>query len=423
MPTPGDPVNDKRPKKGKLGKTILTWVKRILSLAFVLGVVAMLVMAWMPKPIPVDIAEVETGALLVTVDESGRTRVKDRYVVSAPLAGNLARMALDPGDSVEEGEELAQILSLEPPLMDARSRAQAQARVSSARASARQARATRGRIEASSEFNEREAARQRGLAARGSVASLAAERADLQHRTSTEELASATFATRVADYEVRVAEAALRRQGGTTGRRGQAPADEQVIVDAPVAGKVLRVIQESEGVVQAGSPLLEIGDASHLEIVVDVLTSDAVDIALGASVIIDRWGGDEVLHGRVRVIEPSAFTRVSALGVEEQRVNVIIDIDEPYEVWQALGDGYRVEARIVTWEGADIFKVPASSIFRRDEGWAVYVVEAGLVALRSVEVGRSNGLEVEIVSGLEAGDQVVLHPSDQIAEGAQVEVR
>ncbi|MBW2463132.1 MAG: hypothetical protein JRH11_15890 [Deltaproteobacteria bacterium] len=187
---------------------------------------------------------------------------------------------------------------------------------------------------------------------------------------------------------------------------------------------MLRVIQESEGVVQAGSPLLEIGDASHLEIVVDVLTSDAVDVALGATVIIERWGGDEVLHGRVRVVEPSAFTRVSALGVEEQRVNVIIDIDEPYEVWQALGDGYRVEARIVTWEGEDVLKIPSSSVFRRDEGWAVYVVGAeGIVALRSVEVGQRNGLEVQIASGLDAGDQVVLHPSDQITEGVQIEVR
>ncbi len=416
-------MNDKRRKNGNLGKTILIWVKRALGAAFVLGVVAMLVMAWMPKPIPVDVAEVESGSLLVTVDESGRTRVKDRYIVSAPLAGNVARMALDPGDSVEEGQELAQILSLEPPLMDARSRAQAQARVSASRAAARQARATRSRIEASSQFAERESERQRGLAARGSVASLAAERAELAHRTSREELSSATFATRVADYELRVAEAALRRQG-TTARRGQAATEEQVVVEAPVAGKVLRVIQESEGVVQAGSPLLELGDASHLEIVVDVLTSDAVHVALGAAVIIERWGGDEVLHGRVRIVEPSAFTRVSALGVEEQRVNVIIDIDEPYEVWQALGDGYRVEARIVTWEGQDVLKVPSSSVFRRDDGWAVYVVGGEeIVALRSVEVGERNGLEVQITSGLDAGDQVVLHPSDQITEGVQIEVR
>jgi HlyD family secretion protein len=417
-------VNEQRKKSPKIGKTILKWAKRVLGVLVVVGVLGMLVSAWMPKPVPVDSVRAETGELMVTVNESGRTRVKDRYVVSAPLAGNVARIHLDPGDSVEEGQELARILSLEPPLMDARSRAQAEARVSAARAAARQARSTEGRIEASAEFAARAAERQRGLAARGSVASLAAERADLESRTAREELSSAGFAVRVADYELRVAEAALRRQGGG-GAPARQPAgeDEQVLVQAPVAGKVLRVIQESEGVVQAGSPLLELGDASALEIVVDVLTSDAVHIAPGAQALIERWGGETTLRGRVRVVEPSAFTRMSALGVEEQRVNVVIDLDEDYEVWRSLGDGYRVEARIIVWRGEDVLRVPASAVFRDGDGWALYTIRDGKAALTSVEVGHRNGLEVEITAGLDSGTEVILHPSDQITDAVEVEVR
>ncbi len=418
-------MNEPRKKNEKRGKVALKWAKRVLGILFVLGVIVTLVTAWMPKPVPVDGTQAETGRLLVTVNESGRTRVKDRYVVSAPLAGNVARIGLHPGDHVEEGQELAQIYSLEPPLMDARSREQATARVSAARAAARQARATQERISTSATFAAREAERQRGLAERGSVAPIAAERAELESKTAQEELSSAAFAVRVADYELRVAEAALNRQGGPTGRAPAATeeGDEQVMVHAPVAGKVLRVIQESEGVVQAGTPLLEIGDASALEIVVDVLTSDAVHIEPGARVLIERWGGPETLHGHVRVVEPSAFTRMSALGVEEQRVNVIIDLDEDYEIWQSLGDGYRVEARIIVWEAPDVLRVPASAVFRHGEGWALYTIEAGAAKLTPVEVGHKNGLETEITSGIEAGTEIILHPSDQITDGVEVELR
>jgi HlyD family secretion protein len=183
------------------------------------------------------------------------------------------------------------------------------------------------------------------------------------------------------------------------------------------------VIQESEGVVQAGSPLLELGDASALEIVVDVLTSDAVHIAPGAQALIERWGGETTLRGRVRVVEPSAFTRMSALGVEEQRVNVVIDLDEDYEVWRSLGDGYRVEARIIVWRGEDVLRVPASAVFRDGDGWALYTIRDGKAALTSVEVGHRNGLEVEITAGLDSGTEVILHPSDQITDAVEVEVR
>jgi len=245
--------NDPPHKNSRPRKALLKWVKRGLLLSFLLGIGALLVLAWLPKPIPVDVVAAEKGPFLVTVDEDGRTRVKDRYVVGAPVAGTLARIDLDPGDTVEEGAVLARILSLEPPLMDARARGQAEARVAQARAATMQSRATVERIQQAADFAKREAERQRGLAARGSVPELLAERAELDARTSQEELTSARFAVRVAEYELRVAEEALSRPN-------RAVKDEQVLVTAPVAGKVLRVIQENAGPVQTGAPLVELSE-------------------------------------------------------------------------------------------------------------------------------------------------------------------
>jgi len=325
-------------------KQIVRWLRRGLGIAFVLAVVAMLVMAWMPKPVPVDVAEAERGMLRVTVDEDGRSRVKDRYLISSPLIGNLARIELEPGDQIEAGDVVARIVPLEPPLLDERTRAQAQAQVASAGAAQRQAQATISRVRAALEYAEEEAERQRNLANQGSVSEAVARRAELEARTLREELASAQFAASVAQHQLEMARAAAGRmeaRGRGPAKQGEAEEaeDSQMEIRAPVSGRVLRVMHESEGVVQPGTPLLEIGDPAALEIVTDVLTSDAVDIDEGARVEIDRWGGDQVLEGVVRMIEPSAFTRMSALGVEEQRVNVIVDITDPHEAWAALGDG------------------------------------------------------------------------------------
>jgi HlyD family secretion protein len=300
--------------------------------------------------------------------------------------------------------------------MDTRARAQAEARVAQARAATRQTRATVERVQQTAAFAQREAERQRQLAQRGSLSELVAERAELEARTSQEELNSAGFAVRVAEYELRVAEEALSRPG-------RANKDEQVLVTAPVAGKVLRIIQENEGPVQAGAPLVELGNPSALEIVVDVLTSDALDIQHGARVIIERWGRDQPLSGRVRNVEPSAFTRQSALGVEEQRVNVVIDIEDPYETWKLLGDGYRVEARIVVWKSDNTLRVPANAVFRRGDGWAVYTLQDGRAKLTPIKTDHRNGLQIEVTGGLSPGARVILHPSDQVADGVLVEVR
>ncbi len=394
------------------------WIKRVLLAAFGLGLLAMIVFAWLPKPVSVETAVAEKGKLVVTVDEDGRTRVKDRYVISAPLTGNVARVELRPGDSVKQGDVLARLVPLTAPLLDARTRKEAEARVNASAAARLQAKAQIERAQATLAYAKKQAKQTRELVAKGVVAESEADRTDLEERSREAELTSAKFGAKVADHELSMARAAL----GAFSAPGKVPSGEQMVVPSPVAGRVLKVIQESEGVVQAGAPLVEVGDPSALEIVVDVLTSDAVRIPSGARVLIERWGG-ETLHGRVRLVEPSAFTRLSALGVEEQRVNAVIDLDEPYAKWKPLMDGYRVEAKIIVWQGEDVVKVPSSALFRSGDGWAVFVTRDGRAQTTAVKIGQNNGLEAQIMEGLAPGDRVVVHPSDRVADGVRVEYR
>lgn len=392
------------------------WARRTLGILVAVLAVVGVFYAYMPKPVPVDVARVTRSPLVVAVEEDGKSRVADRFVVSAPVTGTLGRLELDPGDRVAQGDVLARIVPLPSPLLDARARAEAQARVAQAQAAARQSRASIARAEAAYEMARSEAARQNRLARGGASSDRARELAELEERSAKEELASARFGARVAGHEVRMAQAALGA--------GRGDDTDTLEVISPVDGVILAVHQESEGVVQAGAPILEVGDADHLEIVVDVLTTDAVDIEPGAAVRIHNWGGDGALQAHVRRVEPSAFTRVSALGVEEQRVNVVIDLDEPRERWAALGDGYRVDAEILIWRGDDVRQVPASAVFRHEGGWATYAVDADdRVALRGVEVGRRNGEAAQILGGIDEGDRVVLHPSDRVEQGVRVEER
>jgi HlyD family secretion protein len=278
-----------------------------------------------------------------------------------------------------------------------------------------QAGTTVERARAAYALARRDAERQRTLLRDGATAPQLVEQAETAERMRREEVASAEFGLQVAASELRLVRAALARIG--------APAREEFPVRAPVAGEVLRVPQESEAVVQPGTPLLEIGNPLALEIVVDVLTSDAIEIRPGAPVRIERWGGDTALAGRVRGVEPSAFTRLSALGVEEQRVNVIIDLDPPRARWARLGDGYRVEASITIWEGHDRLMVPAGAVFRQGDEWATYVVDAGRAKLRVVELGRRNASMVEVLRGLERGMRVVLYPTDNVADGVRAKIQ
>jgi len=384
----------------------------VAAIALALG----LVRAFTPAPLAVEVAAVTRGPLRVTVDEDGRTRVTDRFVVSAPLAGTLGRIELRPGDTVRRGDPVARIVPLASPLLDPRSRAESEARVAAAASARRQAQAAAERARAAADQAAREAARERAMLGAGATAVRAAEEAELAERMRREELASAAFGVKVAEAELQLARAALRRletPGATPG--------QQLVVPAPVDGRVLRVVQESEGVVQPGSALVEIGDPAAIEAVVDVLTADAVRIEPGARVLIEQWGGDSVLQGHVHRVEPSAFTRVSALGVEEQRVNVIVHIEGPAERWRTLGDGFRVETRIVLWEHGDVLQVPGGAVFRQGEGWGVYVAEGGRARLRTVELGRRNDTAAQVLGGLELGDKVVLYPGDNVREGQRIE--
>lgn len=398
-------------------RNLLRWTKRLLGLLFLGAVIALLVFAWMPKPVPVELSTATRGTLRVTVDEDGRTRVKDRYIVSMPLTGNAARIELDPGDRVERGDILARVVPLASPLLDERTRQTSQAQVAAATASERQAAAQIERARTALEFAERELERQKKLFERGATSEEALDQATLEAQIRKADLASAKFAARVARYEVEMAQAALGRVSGLGGAE-----DEQMIVPSPIEGMVLKVLQKSEGVLQAGSPLLELGDPSALEIVVDLLTSDAIRVNPGAKTSIERWGG-EPLEGRVRLVEPSAFTRISSLGVEEQRVNTIIELTSPRDKWKSLRDGYRVETRIVVWEKDGVLTVPGSAVFRHGDGWAVFAVKDGIAKLTPVEVGERNSLEVQVLAHLEEGARVVAHPSDRVEDGVQVAAR
>jgi len=393
------------------------WIRRGLIAVAVLAVVGLIVVAWIPNPVEVEVATVARGPLVVTVNEDGRTRVKDRYLVSAPITGNLARLDLEAGDTIEEGQILARLVPLPPPLLDSRTRAEAKARVDSAVAARRQAQAAVNRARFQRDFAKQESERALAVVKQGGLARSDADRAVSNYRGSEEDLRSAEFGGRVAEHQLTLAQTALMQLTGK-GEEG-----EQLDIISPVAGQVLKVFQESEGVAPGGTAIVEVGDPAALEVVVDVLSQDATRIPAGAKTTIERWGGKNSLLGHVRVVEPSAFTKLSALGVEEQRVNVIIDMDDDRELWSSLGDGYRVEARISVWEGEDVLKVPASAVFRSEEAWATFVVEEGTALVRIVELGETNGLETEVLSGLEEGDAVIAYPSDSVRDGVSVKAR
>lgn len=393
------------------------WIRWLLILLAVAGVVTTAVVAWMPRAVDVEVARVSRGPLVVTVDEDGRTRVIDRYLISAPISGNLGRIVLDAGDAIEAGEVLARLVPLPPPLLDARTRAEARARVDAAVAAKRQSQAAINRARAALDFATNEAERARAVVQQGGLALSDAERAIADERRTREELRSANFGGRVAEHELTLAQSALLRL------RGGEDASEQMEIVSPIEGRVLKVLQRSEGAVQSGTPVIEVGDPAALEVVIDVLSQDATRIRPGARTEIVRWGGVKPLRAHVRNVEPSAFTKLSALGVEEQRVNVILDLDEPHEAWSTLGDGYRVEARISVWEGDDVIFVPASAVFRLGDTWATFVVEDGDARIRLIELGQTNGLETEVLSGLEEGEVVIAYPSDSVRDGVRVRVR
>jgi HlyD family secretion protein len=386
---------------------------RLVAVALVVAAIA--AVALWPEAVEVDIAQVTRGPLRVTIDEEGETRVHDRFVVYAPVTGRLLRIELEPGDMVVRGKTVvARLASTESPLLDPRTEAEYRVAVDAARAMVGQARADRDRAAATLDQARKSLRRLESLVEAGAIAREDLETAQTEAKTADSTLRAAEAAVSRAEQELRLALARLERP--------RAPG-RVVNVAAPVNGVVLKRLRESETVVPIGEPLLEIGDPRRLEVVADLLSTDAVRVSQGGEVSIEQWGGGQPLRARVRRVEPSGFTKVSALGVEEQRVNVIIDFAEPAAAVRGLGDSYRVEVRIVVWQEEDVVKVPVGSLFRRGNDWAVFVVNDNRVRLQVVELGQRNNDEGQILRGLEAGQAVVLHPPDTLTDGARVAER
>lgn len=395
-------------------------VRRFIGLLIVIGIAVAIYQAMQPQPVKVDVAEVSRGALRVTVDEDGKTRIKERYVISAPLAGRLLRIDIDPGDVVDAGKtSVATIEPSDPQLLNPRELAAAEAREKASEAALKRAEPAVESARAELNFAESELARQRKLRSSNAASMAALEDADRIYRTSAQAFRAATFAADIARFELEQAHAALMPARAATGAK-ETQADWRFEITSPIDGRVLRVFQESSAVVAAGMSLLEVGDPTDLELEIDVLSSDAVRIEPGDEVIIEHWGGERPLRGSVRLVEPSAFTKISALGVEEQRVNAIIDLLEPVKERPTLGDGFRVEVRIVVWEANDVLRVPTSALFRDGEDWLVFVKQGDLASRRVVELGHRNTLMAEVISGLNEKETVIVHPSDKIADGVEI---
>ena len=389
--------------------------RRLLLSAAVIGGLA--VVALWPKTITVDLAHVSRGPLVVTVDEEGRTRVRDRFVVAAPVAGRLQRIEIDPGDRIARGAIIARLQPEPPALLDARTHAEATAAVESATASLETARAEERRAHAALTQAQRELTRTRTLTSAGVTSRQELDAREADAALAGEAVHAAASAVRVASAEVDRARARAATPASRAGALGGT-----VVVRSPVDGVVLQRLRESESVVRAGEPLVEVGDPRHIEIVTDLLSTDAVRVKRGARAIVEQWGGETPLEATVRRIEPGGFTKISALGVEEQRVNVVLDFvgagqgeeDVP------LGDAYRVETRIVLWEAAEVLKVPTNALFRHNGDWAVYVASDGRAQLTTVELGHQSSQEAEVTSGLSDGALIIVHPGDLVRHGTRI---
>jgi HlyD family secretion protein len=414
-----------------------SFVRRLLLFTFIAGLAGAIAFGLRPTPVEVDLAPVVRGEIRETVDQDGKTRLRERYVVSSPLDGRLARIGLDPGDKVEAGETV--LASIEPQpaeLLDARTRQQAEANVRAAEARVERTEPLVEEALANLDFAQADLARARQARAHNaqSVAEIELENKEMLLRTRQALVRSARYAQDIAKFELDQARAALVRstpQPELAEGDGQAPPapypkpDEawRFTIASPINGAVLRVIEESATIVTPGAPLVEVGDPTDLEVVIDVLSREAVRIAPGNLVLLEDWGGEKPLNGAVRLVEPSGFTKISTLGVEEQRVNVIVDLVDPLPERHGLGDGFRVDARIVVAQVADALKAPASALFRVGKDWAVFRVDQGVARQRIVKLGLQNGLEAEVLEGLAEGDLLVSHPGDNITDGQTVASR
>jgi HlyD family secretion protein len=392
---------------------------RLLAALILLVLAGAIYLALRPSAMQVETGDVARGPMTVTVNDLAETRVRDLYVVSAPVTGELLRLPLKAGDRVIGGKTLlARIRPAPPTALDARSLAQTRATIASLQAQAASADARVQDALSAQLLAERQLNRVRQLREKGFVAQAALDEA----RSSRDRAAAATRAARGAEQAAQRSVEAAR--AGLIGPGGRVSDRDIVSVVAPVSGYVLIVPQESERVVTAGTPLVSLGNPASMELVTDLLSSDAVQVRPGATVSIEDWGGDRPLKGRVRLVEPYGFLKVSALGVEEQRVNVVMDFTEPYVAWSRLGHGFRATVRIATWSAPDVLRVPANALFRASNRWQAYLADpGGRARLVDVRVGRMNEDVAEVLGGLRVGDRVILHPGEKLQPGSLVTVR
>lgn len=394
--------------------------RRTLSvIGVVSAVAAATIYGFLPKAVEVDLVTASRGPLQVTIEEEGRTRLKERYVVSAPIAGYLRRIGFKVGDPVQKGQQVAALEPLRSQPLDQRSRAEADATVLAAEAGLNAAIEKERAAAADVDYIEKRLERIAKLYAKRYVAKDQLDQTESEAKKARAVQASAKAAVEVSRSELARARAVAKNFAA--GGEGERAAAVQVV--APVGGAMIKLHRESEGAVQAGEPLLEIGDPGKLEVRIELLSSDAVKIKKGGAVFFKRWGGEGTLAGRVRTVEPAGFTKVSSLGVEEQRVLVIADFTSPPETRRLLGDGYRLEAHFVVWEGKDVLQIPASGLVRSGKEWAVFVEEHGKARQQQVRVGQRNGLTAEILSGIKENERVIAYPDDAIAEGMPVRAR
>ena len=395
-------------------KNVVQWRRRTVLALIVLALAGGLYYGFRPQPIAVEFGVAVKAPLRVSFEQEGRTRVVDRYVITAPVAGYARRIALEVGDPVQRGATLAELEPQRAEVLDARRRAEAESRVGAAQANLSAVEHREKAAQAAAVLSQSDLKRIGTLRASGHVTADALDRSVAEADRAGAELRSAQFMVATARHELEGARTALRF--AAAGGKG-----DLVTVRSPVSGSVLKIPRKSEGAVAAGQALLEIGDAGELE--VDVLSADAVRIGKGTRVLFERWGGEQPLEGTVRVVEPTGFTKVSALGVEEQRVWVIVAFTSPKARWQRLGDGYRVEATFILWEGKDVLQIPASALFRDGSGWAAFVTENGKAVKRRVEVGQRSALSAQVLSGIREGEHVIVHPDDRVHDGAGVTAR
>jgi HlyD family secretion protein len=380
-----------------------------------------LIWAFSPRPVPVDLVTLEPGSLTVTIDDEGETRVQDIFVLSAPISGRALRIDAEAGDQVIAKQTLlAEIEPIDPTLLDPRSEAQARADIQAAEANRVLAEASVKEAQVELNFALKELQRSRKLRQDAMISARELESAELSYETRLAALDTAHANRQARQAELARAQAQLI---SPTQPRDTTTECQCVPIRAPIDGQVLKIVHKSAGVVSAGEPLLEIGNPADLEIVSDLLSTDAVKVRAGQKVLIENWGGEETLEGIVRRVEPFGFTKISALGIEEQRVNVIIDFTSPRENWSRIAHGYQVELRIILWQGDSVLKLPLTALFREGDRWAVFVNQNGKASLRYIKIGRRTGLEAEILEGLKPGERIVIHPGEQIADGVLIEDR